>query len=252
MIYEIDVPINLICGCRHIISGKGRYETSDVDVQQILNGYPGVRRAPAELSTTVPCSVVTPEPGVSRRPIEVRQFSDLRDIHKGETCYIVGMGASLLQLTPDYFKDGFIVATYESIYKIESFNLPNPVYSMQKDTITGLPGRSPLLLHAHESARQNPDYEPCYVFDNPRDFGGRRWDNPSGVISSCIAHWMGAGHITILCFDRTTHGDFRRPLWVNGEYTLNAPLDLVLSDVRKEVEEMAKQRNVKVDWVTPQ
>lgn len=184
----------------------------------------------------------------------MRPISDLRGVHQGQPCYIVGMGPSLMKLTREYFKDGFIIATYESIYVLESFQLPNALYSMQKDNITGIPNRSPLIVHSPESALQlSPSqYEPCYLFDNATDFG-RLWYLNSGVVSSYIAHLMGASHITILCFDRTTHEDRRRVFVTkDGQTSLDPTPDNFLSNVRSEVEQLAEQHNISCTWVTPQ
>jgi hypothetical protein len=52
--YELDRPINVIRGQLHVVVGAGRYQTADVNVQRVLNGYPGVRRVSLELEAQAP------------------------------------------------------------------------------------------------------------------------------------------------------------------------------------------------------
>jgi hypothetical protein len=41
--YQIDVPINVFRGQRHVVLPVGRYETSDPEVIRIIHSYPNVR-----------------------------------------------------------------------------------------------------------------------------------------------------------------------------------------------------------------
>ena len=60
------------------------------------------------------------------------KFECLRPIFSGKPCYIIGKGPSLDRLTADYFdRTSPILAVNESIHKIESFDLPNPIFMMQ-------------------------------------------------------------------------------------------------------------------------
>lgn len=182
----------------------------------------------------------------------MKPISELRNAHLGLPCYIIGMGPSLLRLRPEHLMEptAVIIALYESVLIVEHWNLPNPLYSMQKDNITGLPERAPLLVHKEESARQQFTYEPCYVFDVAADFK-RPWFLNSGVASSYIAHLFGVGYIEIFCFDRTVHEDRRRAAIVDGNLILDETPDNQLSNVMGEVHQLAEERGVKVEWRTP-
>lgn len=179
----------------------------------------------------------------------MKKIAELRGRHAGERAYIVGMGLSLLKLTPQHFGEGFIIALYEAIDKLESFRLPNSVYSMQKDSLTGLPTRYPLLVHAHESAKENPEYEPCYVFDNEDDFS-REWWNESASTAVRIARLMGAANFTMLCFDFSMTGDRRRVERIHGELAIGGP-DLCLIPIMAAVDEFVKPFGECV-WVMPE
>lgn len=116
-----------------------------------------------------------------------------RNLYKGEIMWIVGKGPSLQYLTKKDIGEGPIIAINESIIKIEGLDLPNPVFSMQKDggnrkshsrhrslvpdcdytpncgdkcgdMIRPKRGAT-LLVHKHESLYCFPDYFPRYVFD---------------------------------------------------------------------------------------
>jgi hypothetical protein len=41
--YQIDRPINVIRGQRHVVIAAGRYETSDPEIIRIIHSYPNVR-----------------------------------------------------------------------------------------------------------------------------------------------------------------------------------------------------------------
>jgi hypothetical protein len=49
------------------------------------------------------------------------------------TTTIVGRGPSLLSLTRDDFPPGRVIALNASIVQVRRLNLPNPIYTMQKD-----------------------------------------------------------------------------------------------------------------------
>lgn len=183
----------------------------------------------------------------------MKDISHLKDRHVGERVYIVGMGPSLLNLTPEHFGPGPIIACYESIHLIERWNLPNDVYSLQKDNITWMPKRAPLLLHSWESYRQHDrygDYEPVYVFDTQADFDNE-FTNTS-FTSVSIALLMGARQLTIFCFDMTTHGDSTRAIVLNGEFVKDDTPDKFLKDETGVIAQLMEKFNAECTYVTPE
>lgn len=60
-------------------------------------------------------------------------FHELRGKYAGETAWIVGKGPSLAYLRSEYFKGGPVIALNQSILIVEELDLPNPIYSLQKD-----------------------------------------------------------------------------------------------------------------------
>ena len=56
---------------------------------------------------------------------------------KGQTCYIVGKGQSLDNLTSKHFDLGPVIAMNESVVKVNSLGLSNPQYGMQQDYVLG-------------------------------------------------------------------------------------------------------------------
>jgi hypothetical protein len=141
--------------------------------------------------------------------------------YKGQNCYIVGMGPSLLKLKKESCGDGIIIAIYDSIVLIESLGLKNTIYAMQKDRMTGIgkfrPKKATLLLHAHESGASEQsyflDYKPRIIWDNK--MLGLNWDIASGPSAVHLAKFMGCKKIYMLAFDSCVNGDLRRCQFVD-------------------------------------
>jgi hypothetical protein len=59
----------------------------------------------------------------------------IKDQYKNLPCYIIGKGPSILNLNNIHIenKDAPIIALYQATHKVESLNLDNPIYSLQKD-----------------------------------------------------------------------------------------------------------------------
>lgn len=179
----------------------------------------------------------------------MKPLAELKNRHAGEPAYIVGMGPSLLHLTPQHVGSGVIIATYESIALIESWGLPNPIYSLQKDDVIVLPHYSPLLLHERESAQHGHTYQPCYVFETTRDFGKHLTN--TGWTSVRIALHLGCRDITCLCCDMTTLGDRRRAILRDGQFVLDSTEDPLLYNQAQEVEELVNKFHATCTWITP-
>jgi hypothetical protein len=57
----------------------------------------------------------------------------LSNRHRGQTCYIVGKGASLINLRAHHFGPGPVITLNSAIGIVDDLGLPNQVYAMQKD-----------------------------------------------------------------------------------------------------------------------
>jgi hypothetical protein len=153
----------------------------------------------------------------------------LKDKHLGQTAWIIGKGPSLAYLTKEDIGEGPVIAINESIIKIESLDLSNPTYSMQKDggrrrkyfpsdspecdcspncdgcQYMTKPKKATLLVHNRESLFCFPDYSPRYVFDW-RDLGMPRNDI-SLVTAIRMGQFMGCTSFKFVCCDLHAFGD---------------------------------------------
>lgn len=154
----------------------------------------------------------------------------LKDRHVGETAYLVGKGASLHQLTARDIGPGFVLCLSESILHVESFNLSNPLYVMQKDgCVTGsetIP--RPCETCAPLGWRRFPVVDPSsavttifeqhlsswclhgranrYVYNGMEDCGSPDPHTMSVLEAIPLAKLMGARAIVMLCFDSLVTG----------------------------------------------
>ena len=152
----------------------------------------------------------------------MRSFiTEVKDIHKGQDVYIVGKGPSLQYLTGQMIGKGIIITLNDAILKIDSLNLTNLIYSMQKDCpgsypVTNevptqkecvnkeyhnklRPKNATLLVHKHESIHCSPDYSPRMVFDNLEL--GLLWHDFSWMSAIRIGQEMGCEIFYFISFD---------------------------------------------------
>ena len=143
---------------------------------------------------------------VSNKP----SIHELDNKYADKICYIVGRGPSVINLTEEYFPtDGPIIAINDTFERVELLNIPNDIYSLQKDCGFGRPQRSTLLVHAQEeSSLYLPDYHPRYEFD-ANQFGLPRSQCFSATVALRFAQVFGCKIIKMLCFDSITIKDFR-------------------------------------------
>lgn len=157
-----------------------------------------------------------------------------RNLHKGQTMWIVGKGPSLQYLIKEDIGSGPVIAINQAIIKIEELDLPNPVYSMQKDGgdrrrykdshpfilqpdcdyksncndkcggIYRPKKGATLLVHKHESLYCFADYSPRYVFDWMEL--GLKSNQFSQIIAIKIGLLMGCKKFHFVSFDIYTSG----------------------------------------------
>lgn len=153
-------------------------------------------------------------------------MKSLRQIHNGQTAWIVGKGLSLTKLKRSDISDGIIITLNSAILKVEELGFTNTVYSMQKDgsspyfvnscpfnTCNKCPYDLPtpksaiLLVHELESKQCKPDYVERYVFNN-NDLG-LAWNDFSALSAIRIAQYFGCTKFNFVSFDAVTHGDIK-------------------------------------------
>lgn len=138
----------------------------------------------------------------------MRLIIELDRLYPGQTLWAVGRGPSLANLQAKHFGEGPVIAINQAIEVVETLNLPNPVYSMQKDVYFFPPKYAPILAHSWESYKKSKpelDRLGAYVFDNEKDFGAIWW-MPSVVSCAGLAIWMGCKNVVYLCCDASTDG----------------------------------------------
>lgn len=135
--------------------------------------------------------------------------------------YIIGKGESLNFINKSYFDDSDIFCINESVLKIESLDLHNKIYSMQKDGDSPkylnncpikncnecpasmvYPKKSVLLLHEHESKYCLKGYENKLIFDNEKN-GLNKFDHSAMSCVRLCKLW-GYTELILYCFDSVT------------------------------------------------
>lgn len=169
----------------------------------------------------------------------MKSISELRKAHKGQTLSVIGRGASLARLMPYHLEPGPVIAINQAIEAVEELDIPNDLFSMQKDLIFTLDTRAVLLLHEPESAKlaNAPD---AIVWSNEKF----KIDASRPSVCSCvvIGKFWGCKQINFLCCDASTTGDtstFGAPPKNPQDYLLH----------RAMAEEIAIREKIKINWV---
>jgi hypothetical protein len=155
-------------------------------------------------------------------------------------CYIIGKGASILNLNSSFFENtqSPIICLYQATHKVESLNLKNPIYSLQKDgckhsngkrawefdppkpapightcnnTYMFKPKNATVLLHDQESINCLPDCDKKIIF-SLKDIGiptnrPYYWLSFSLECAVKIAITWKCYPIKLLCFDSCVNGN---------------------------------------------
>lgn len=121
--------------------------------------------------------------GEKSLPADDCQIQQLQNKYSGQTCYIVGRGASLLDLRKGHFGAGPVIVINEAIINIANLNLDNDIYSQWRNGDIPLDIReylkpddalllcdNPVPVYV-STADQFLDYRPLYRFECLRDFG---------------------------------------------------------------------------------
>ena len=195
--------------------------------------------------------------------------SFLKDKHKDQTIWIVGKGPSLRYIRKDHFGEGIILTLNESIVAIESLELPNIIYSLQKDGGNGRhgalknaltpecdysgqcedvcgsmvrPKKATLILHELESKYCFSDYPNRVVFD--LETLGLQANIHSIVFAVKIAIYLGCNKVNFLCCDSTAIGDSRT--YVPGK---GISIETLYGNQRPYM--LPILEGIEGDWITP-
>lgn len=129
----------------------------------------------------------------------------LRPFFTGKHCYIIGKGPSLDRITADCFADSDapIMCCNESIFKIESLNLDNPLFMIQQDmslqnTCRPKKETSRILVSEHSQHWYSMDMN-RYVY-NAIQLGVQD-SQLTAICAIEIAKMLGTVSIDMCCFD---------------------------------------------------
>lgn len=170
-------------------------------------------------------------------------FSEaIKNIHAGQTVYIIGKGPSLNFLTKDMIADGPVITLNHAISKVESLNLPNLIYSLQKDKYeVPVKPTTTLILHKHESVALLENDKPEYYEFDATEFK-LPIDTFSAIIAIEMAKIMGCVKFVFISFDS-----------VNGDVeTFDPKLPSYPTAYIRQAERMrAYVTGLDCDWITP-
>jgi len=135
------------------------------------------------------------------------EISELLPIFEGESCYLIGKGKSLDYVTKEDFpiEEAPIVCINESIHKIETLDLPNPIFCIQHDAAlknTCKPKKGKIIVGYYASKHYDGD---IYIY-YPELLGLSR----SSLTAECaikIVIGLNTQQIILMCFDGSTTGN---------------------------------------------
>ena len=136
-------------------------------------------------------------------PDQLITLETLRATFEGRGCYIVGKGPSLDNLSRSNFDSHTcpIICINESIHKVESLGLPNPIFAIQQDSklhATCCPSHGTLLVSTH-AADAYAGFDKKYIF-NPVAFKYTA-GSLTVEIAVAICKKLGTREFRMLCFD---------------------------------------------------
>jgi SAM-dependent methyltransferase len=170
-------------------------------------------------------------------PSPARPIGDLAHAHDRETAYIVGRGASLLEMRAEAVGPGPVLALNSAILHVRALGLPNQLYSVQKDGCLPATFKDALVFYPVERTCRGacrtgelmaepesperlilctvgsrdcfPTYPDRYRFDCDADFGVPP-QTMSSAVAVKIAALMGCTRAVMIGHDAFTVGDTRR------------------------------------------
>jgi hypothetical protein len=140
-------------------------------------------------------------------------IDSMRNLHQGQTCYIVGKGPSLQFLDSSHFPDpGCVIAINSAIAHVQKLGLSQTIYSMQKDGNWEdmVEPRDDVILILQDCASSDwfPNHPMRLILDLEKDLGMQVTEMSIRV---CIALGgiAGCGRFSVLCCDSLLLDEYR-------------------------------------------
>jgi len=166
------------------------------------------------------CSSVRQQKPVLHTTSKENNIQRLQNKYAGHTCYIVGRGASLLDIDREHFGAGPVIVINEAIYNIAALELKNDIYSQWRngdlppDVRRHLKTGDALILFENpvpqyiSTADQYLDYSPLYMVECRRDLNRAPQDMFSHAAAFEIAvKIFGCNRLVMIGFDSYRHDD---------------------------------------------
>jgi hypothetical protein len=149
---------------------------------------------------------------------------ELTGMYPGETAYVVGKGPSLGNLRAEHIGEGIVIALNQAVAVVERLDIPNVIYSLQKDGcgLKGVhdeclkrdgmdwmirPERATLIVQAPGySGNCLPDYEPRLIVRPKADLGFIYAETMAVRMGIAIAKLMRCRRIVMTCCDSLVNG----------------------------------------------
>jgi hypothetical protein len=149
---------------------------------------------------------------------------ELAGLYPNQRAYVVGKGPSLGNLRAEHIGEGIVIALNQAVAVVERLDIPNMVYSFQKDgcglhaphgqcrSQNGVewmlyPKRAELILQAPGfSEHCLRGYIPKYFVNPRKDLGFERHDTMAVRMGIAMAKQMGCTEIVMVACDSLVNG----------------------------------------------
>ncbi len=178
-------------------------------------------------------------------------IESLRPFFTGQKCYIVGKGPSLDRITDDCFADESapIICCNESIRKIESLDLENPLFMIQQDMSlrnTCLPKKETTKILVSEHAQHwYAESVNRYVYNAVQL--GVQSSQLTAICAIEIAKMLGATSVDMCCFDACVTKEIAYAKCVGYSPTKGGKPERFLTHRRH----IDKHLTMKHNWIIP-
>jgi len=174
----------------------------------------------------------------------------IEPIFRHTSCYIIGKGPSLDNVTHRIFTDPHapIICINESIHKIESLDLQNPLYVMQQDeTLRNrcLPQYGTLLVSVQ--AAKHYSLFPRKIIYNPAELGGAHSMSLTVVCAIKLAQKFDTTEIRLVAFDASVNKKLDYARCVDSNVKEGGDPERFLNHRQR----ILSVSNVPIKWITP-
>jgi predicted SAM-dependent methyltransferase len=186
-------------------------------------------------------------------------IKNLQDKYEGQTAWIVGRGASLLNITSDHFGYGPVIVLNEAIINVAPLGLSNDVFTLWRngDVMRDLPNYGAIMILCDDPVLNDPPsstrftgYNQRYTFDCRQDLNC----NPAMTFSMKAAleiavQIFGCTSIAFIAFDSCTTGDLRTVLkngFIQSEHKPGA-----YNEQCQIIRDRIRELDIPATWITP-